>query len=170
MGGSLKRYFFMKGEEAMRVFKEDKRLCYFLAVLFVVDMFLGGCAAKINYSYDLAADFSMGKNYTWESGKFTYTYNRDFLIEKKVCYYADQYLKNKGFTLTPDKPDFVISMNYETEYYNPYKIQILNLYVYRTLSKELIWQGTAEGTINVDAASSDLAKAVKKILMKFPPK
>jgi hypothetical protein len=36
--------------------------------------------------------------------------------------------------------------------------------------KELIWQGTAAGTINADAASPDLAEAVKKILMNFPPK
>jgi hypothetical protein len=158
----------MKGEEAMRVFKEDKRLCYFLAVIFTASISLGGCAATIKYSFAPAADFSTGKNYTWESERVAISQYP--LIEKNVRYHADQSLKNKGFTLTPDKPDFVISMNYETEYYNPYKMRILNLYVYRIQSKEMIWQGTAEGTINADAASSDLAKVVKKILMKFPPK
>jgi hypothetical protein len=161
----------VKGEEAMRVFKDDKRFFYYLAVIFVAGMFLGGCAPTIKYSYDPAADFSMGKNYNWESGMFSNSQN--LLIEKNVRYYADQSLRNKGFTLTPDRPDFVISMNYETEYSNPYKMRILNLYVYRTQSKELIWQGTAEGTIgtiNADAASSDLAVAVKKILTNFPPK
>jgi hypothetical protein len=158
----------MKGEEAMRVFKDDKRLGYLVVVLFVAGMFLGGCAATINYSYDPAADFSTGKNYSWESGM--YANRQNLLIEKNVRYYADQALQNKGFILTTDKPDFVISMDYETEYSDPYKLRILNLYVYRTQSKELIWRGTAEGSINADAASSDLAVAVKKILTKFPPK
>jgi hypothetical protein len=113
-----------------------------------------------------AADFSTGKNYRWESGMFA---NRQsLLIEKNVRYYADQSLRDKGFTLTPDNPEFVISMNYETEYSDPYKVRIFNLYVYRTQSKEMIWQGTVGGSINADATSSDLAEAVKKILTNFP--
>jgi len=152
----------------MRVFMEDKWFCYSLAVIFVAGIFLGGCAATINYSYDPAADFSTGKNYNWESAKFSTRQN--FLFEKNVRYYANQSLINKGFTLTPDKPDFMISMNYETDSSDPYKVRILNLYVYRTQSQEMIWQGTAGGTINADAASSDLSKAVKKILTNFPPK
>ena len=158
----------MKGEEGMRVIKDHKRFCYSLAVIFFGGMFLVGCAATINYSYDHAADFSTGKNYNWESGK--YSARQNFLLEKNVRYYADQSLKSKGFTLTPDKPDLVISMNYETDYSDPYQVRILNLNVYRTQSQEMIWQGTASGTINADAASSDLAKAVKKILTNFPPK
>jgi Domain of unknown function (DUF4136) len=156
------------GEKEMRVFRNDKRFGYFLAVIFGAGMFVGGCAATINYSYDPVADFSMGKNYSWASGM---SRNRpDVLIEKNVRYYADQSLKDKGFTLTSDKPDFLISMNYESEYSDPYKVRVLNLYVYRAQSQELIWQGTAAGTIDADAASPDLAEAVKKILAKFPPK
>jgi len=64
----------------------------------------------------------------------------------------------------------MISMNYELEYLDPYKVRVLNLYVYRTHDKELIWQGTAEGSIEVDASSPDLAEAVKEILTNFPPK
>jgi hypothetical protein len=131
-------------------------------------MFLGGCAATINYSYDPVADFSTGKNYSWGSG---WVANRqEPLIEKNVRYYADRSLKDKGYILSSDKPDFMISMNYESEYSDPYKVRVLNLYVYRMQGKELIWQGTAAGTINADAASPDLAEAVKKILMNFPPK
>jgi hypothetical protein len=131
-------------------------------------MFLGGCAATINYSYDPVADFSTGKNYSWGSG---WVANRqEPLIEKNVRYYADRSLKDKGYILSSDKPDFMISMNYESEYSDPYKVRVLNLYVYRMQGKELIWQGTAAGTVNADAASPDLAEAVKKILMNFPPK
>jgi hypothetical protein len=137
-------------------------------MMFGASMFLGGCAATINYTYDPMAEFSTGKNYSWASG---WSANRqDPLIEKNVRYYADQSLKDKGFSLTPDKPDFIISMNYESEYSDPYRLRFLNLYVYRTQGKELIWQGTAQGTIKADAASPDLAEAVKKILTNFPPK
>jgi hypothetical protein len=137
-------------------------------MMFGASMFLGGCAATINYSYDPVADFSVGKNYSWGSG---WVANRqEPLIEKNVRYYADQSLKNKGYLLSSDKSDFMISMNYESEYSDPYKVRVLNLYVYRMQGKELIWQGTAAGTINADAASPDLAEAVKKILMNFPPK
>jgi hypothetical protein len=64
----------------------------------------------------------------------------------------------------------MMSMNYESEYSDPCKVRVLNLFVHRNQGKELIWQGTAGGTINADAASPDLAEAVKKILMNFPPK
>jgi Domain of unknown function (DUF4136) len=152
----------------MRVLRDHTWFGFLGAMIFGASIFIGGCAATINYSYDPVADFSMGKNYSWASGM---SRNRpDVLIEKNVRYYADQSLKDKGFTLTSDKPDFVISMNYESEYSDPYKVRVLNLYVYRTQSQELIWQGTAAGTIDADAASPDLAEAVKKILAKFPPK
>ena len=64
-------------------------------------------------------------------------------------------------------------MNYETDYYSPYKVRMLNLYVYAMQGNELIWQGTAEGSmkdIKADAVSPDLAEAVNKILTNFPPK
>jgi len=110
----------------------------------------------------------MGKNYSWTSA---WVANRqEPLIEKNVRYYADQSLKDKGYTLSSDKPGFMISMNYESEYSDPYKVRVLNLYVYRMQGKELIWQGTAAGTINADAASPDLAEAVRKNLINFPPK
>jgi len=152
----------------MRVFRDDTRFGYFLAVIFGAGMFLGGCAATINYSYDPVADFAAGKNYSWASGWLT---NRqEPLIEKNVRYYADQSLKDKGYSLTSDKPDFIISMNYESEYSDPYTLRFLNLYVYRVQGKELIWQGTARGTIKADAASPELGEVVKKILTNFPPK
>ena len=155
----------------MRVFRGETRFGYILAIIFGAGMILGGCAAKITYLYDPVANFSTIKSYSWAtewSGR-----RQDLLIEKNVRYYVDQSLKNKGFTLTSDKADFVISMNYQTGYNTPYKVQILNLYVYVMQGKELIWQGTAEGTIEdikAEAASPDLAEAVNKILMNFPPR
>ena len=100
------------------------------------------------------------------------TNRQESLIAKNVYNYANQSLNEKGFTLTADKPDFVISMNYELEYPElySYRVRILNLYVYGAQSKELIWQGTAEGSIKADAASPDLSVSVMKILANFPPK
>ena len=155
----------------MKVIMNYRRFGYFLAVIFGAGMFLGGCAATVNYSYDPVADFSMGKSYSWVSGSLADRV--DPLVEKNVRYYTDQSLKEKGFTLTSDKPDFMISTNYELEYSDPYKVRTLNLYVYGQ-RKGLIWQGTAVspilGTISADAASPSLAEAVKKILTNFPPK
>lgn len=161
----------------MGVFRDDTRLGCFLAMILGAGVFLGGCAATINYSYDPVADFSMGKNYSWASMDKNYSWasgpladQQEPLIEKNVCYYADQSLKDKGFTLTSDKPDFVISMNYTLDYQDRYKVRLLNLYIYRAKGRELVWQGTAEGSLKADAASADLAEAVKKILVNFPPK
>ena len=152
----------------MRVFRDEPRLGGVMAVLLGAVMVCGGCAAAINYSYDPTADFSTFKKYNWAQESLVS--RQDPLMEKNIRYYADKFLKDKGFTLTSDKPEFVISMNYALDYYDAYQLRLLNLYVYRTPGRELIWQGTAEGTIKADAASPDLAEAVKNILTNFPPK
>jgi hypothetical protein len=158
----------MRGEEDMRVYTNYRRFGYLLAVIFGAVIFLAGCGTAINYTYDPVANFSTGKNYSWAPG---FLANRqDSLIEKNVRNYADKSLKEKGFTLDVAKPDFVISMNYELEYADPYRVRVLNLYVYGAQSKELVWQGTAAGSIKADAASPDLAESVKMILANFPPK
>ena len=152
----------------MKICRDAGRFGSFLAMLVGASLLLGGCGASIHYSYDPAADFKTGKTYSWQSGGPA---NRQGpLIEKTVRYYADQSLKEKGYTLSSDKPDFILSMNYESEYSEPYKLRFLDLYVYRMPGKEPIWQGTAAGTIHADAASSDLAEAVNRILLNFPPK
>jgi len=152
----------------MRVFRNEMGVGYILAIIFGVGVILVGCAPTFNSLNDPVASFSTFKSYRWSTDSSTSRQNS--LIEKNVRYYADASLKNKGFTLVPDRPDFVIAMNYETDYYRPYELRVLNLYVYGMQTKEPIWQGTASGTIKVDAASPDLAEAVKNILMNFPPK
>jgi hypothetical protein len=152
----------------MRVFRGETPFGYILAMIFGTGMILGGCAATVNYFYDPVANFSMIKSYSWATESFVS--RQDSLVDKNVRYYINQSLKKKGFTLVSDEPDFVISMNCQTDYDNPYKVRKLSLFFYVMQGKELIWQGTAEGTIKADAASPDLAEAVNKILMNFPPK
>jgi hypothetical protein len=147
----------------------DKTECgHILAIILLAVMILGGCATTSKYSYDPRADFSTLKSYNWASVPLTAT--PEPLIEKNVRYYADQSLKNKGFTLTSDKPDFVISMSYESDYDSPYKMKKLYLFFHRAQGKDLVWQGWAKGGITADAASPKLGEAVKKILSNFPPK
>ncbi len=155
----------------MRVFRDEIRFASILAILFGAVVILGGCATVARYSYDHGADFSALKSYTWAPGSLAASDNP--LIDKNIRYYADQILKQKGFVLNSDNPDFVISMSYQSEYGSPYKLTGLYLYVSRGQGKELIWQGWAKGNIRdirADAASPELAEAVKKILANFPPK
>jgi hypothetical protein len=46
---------------------------------------------------------------------------------------------------------------------------MLTIDIQNTDSKQLIWRGTATGSISTDAASNDLKNAVQGILAKFPP-
>jgi hypothetical protein len=133
----------------------------------------GCCATKINYSYDLGMSFVGLKSYKWEPSSAS---ARHFsLVESNVRFIADQLLDKKGFNKSSEKPDFMISINYDYEigsYYCQYgpQLRMLTLNIYRVESKDLIWQGTAMGAINTDATSSDLKIAVQDILSKFPPK
>ncbi len=155
----------------MRILGGEKQVGYVLAIIIGASMILGGCAATITYFYDPAVNFSTLKSYSWATDPFVS--RQDSLVGKNVRYYVDQFLKNKGFTLVSDKPDFVISTNYQTDYDNPYKVRKLSLLVYLKQGNELIWQGTAEGTIKdikAEAASPDLSETLKNIMMNFPPK
>ena len=151
----------------MLVFRNERRFGYILAILFGAGMILGGCAPTFNSLHDPVANFSTFKSYRWTTE--SNISRREPLVERNVRFFADEYLKSKGFTLTSDSPDFWISMNYQLDYYTPYEVKVLNLYIYRMQGKELIWQGTAAGTIVADDASPDLAEATKKILANFPP-
>jgi hypothetical protein len=169
--GLLEKYIIPGGGKEMRTFMGETRFGFILAIILGASVILGGCAATINYFYDPVANFSTLKSYSWTTDPFGS--RQDSLVGKNVRYYVDQSLKNKGFTLVSDKPDFVISTNYQTDYDNPYKVRKLSLLVYLKQSNELIWQGTAEGSIKdikTDAPSPDLAEAVNKMLMNFPPK
>ena len=149
---------------------------------------LGGCAS-IKYSYDMKSSFSAPKNYAWAPSEATY--GKDPLLESNVQVLADQLLAQKGYVRISEKPDLVVTMSYEfdsSSYRDNYELRMLTLNVYQikpgmpspsdvpkmSMQKEnnveLIWRGTAFGSISTDAASADLKKAVHGILSNFPPK
>ncbi len=175
----------------MSRFKGRERLALIMTVFLSV-LIMGGCATAIKYSYDTKTSFPELKSYTWAPSS---AMNRqDPLLETNVQVLADQLLTQKGFTRMSEKPDLMMSMSYEFEngiYQYSYQLRMLTLNIYKikrdmpspsdmpkmsmqkenaTENKELVWRGTAFGTINTDAASADLKQAVQGILLNFPPK
>jgi hypothetical protein len=156
-----------EGGFLMSAFKRKERRAMIATVLLSV-MIMGGCAPTFKYSYDTKARFADQKSYSWAPST-----SLDRLVETNVQVLADQLLAKKGFNKVPENADLAITMNYEYESsinQNSYQLRMLNLKIYKTGNKELVWRGTAFGTINTDAASGDLKHAVEGILSNFPPK
>jgi hypothetical protein len=153
----------------MRGSKTITRFGSIFTILLAAGVILAGCATAINYSYDPAASFAGLKSYRWTTGMG----QTNDLVMKNVQYQADQILEKKGFSKTTENPDLLIWVNYENEIginQYGYQLRMLTLGVQKADSKQLIWQGSATGTINADAASGDLKKVVEGILANFPPK
>lgn len=154
----------------MSVFKGKERRAMIAALLLSVPI-MGGCAPTFKYSFDTQTRFAEQKSYAWApSSSLSQT---DHLLETNVQVLADQLLARKGFARMPEQADLEITMNYESDIYrnqNSYRLRMLNLNIYKTGNKELVWRGTAFGTINTDAASGDLRQAVEGILSNFPPR
>jgi hypothetical protein len=155
----------------MHGLKTIARLGSIITVLLAAAVMLAGCAAGINYTFDPAASFTGLRTYNWmTAGTMGQTTD---LVVKNVQYQADQVLGKKGFSKTPENPDMLIWMSYENEIginQYGYQLRMLTLGIQKADGKQLIWQGSATGTINTDAASGDLKKVVDGILANFPPK
>jgi tetratricopeptide (TPR) repeat protein len=131
----------------------------------------GGCArTAVQHSYGLSDYFTGLKNYQWRSPSALALSKQDALVDKNVQFIADQELKLKGYNRSSEKPDFEISVHYTQDIEAPYsyKLKMLTLNVYRMEDHAVLWRGTASGTIKINATSSDLEKAVQKILSNFP--
>ena len=153
----------------MSVFKGKERWAMVVAVLLAV--LIGGCATSIKYSFDTKTRFAEQKSYAWATSS---SLNQaEHLIETNVQVLADQLLAQKGFNKVSENADLVIKIGYGSYVYgyqSTYQLQELNLNIYKTENMELVWRGTALGTIDTDAASDDLKQAVQGILANFPPK
>jgi hypothetical protein len=112
------------------------------------------------------------KTYAWAPSTVGYG-GHDPLLEANVQVLVDQILEQNGFTRAAEGPDLLFSVGYETRTgysHESFLIGMLTLNVYRAEQKELIWRGTASGTIHTDAASGDLNRVVESMLSTFPPK
>jgi len=150
--------------------KTTARLGSIFTVLLAAGVILAGCATGFNYSFDPAAGYTGLKSYNWvTTGTMGQTSD---LVVKNVQYQADLVLEKKGFRKTTESPDMLVSVNYENEIginQYGYQLRMLTLGIQKADGKQLIWRGTATGTINADAASNDLKSAVEGILKSFPP-
>ena len=161
----------------LRIGKE--RVAPAVALLLTV-LILGGCTS-IKYSYDTGTDFSGLKTYAWAPAAGIYG-GQDSVLEANVRDLADQILGQKGFTKAAEKPNVFIFMTYEPELrfkiFEPeigypqdtHQLRMLTLNMYTSDKKELVWRGTASGSIATDASSSDTKHAVQGILSDVPSK
>jgi hypothetical protein len=154
----------------MRGLKKTARLGCIFTVLLAAGVILAGCATGFNYSFDPAVGYTGLKSYNWvPTGSLGQTSD---LVVKNVQYQADQVLEKKGFRKTAENPDMLVSVNYENEIginQYGYQLRMLTIGIQKADGKQLIWRGTATGTISTDAASGDLKSAVEGILKSFPP-
>jgi len=150
----------------MRLIDEKRRSGVMATVLSSV-LLMGGCTTY-KYAFDMKTSFSEQKTYAWAPA--TSANQTGHLLESNVQVLADQLLAQKGFKKVPEKADLTIKMGYDSAYRSSYELQGLNLFIYKTENSELVWQGTALGTIDTDAASGNLKQAVEGILSNFPPK
>jgi len=152
----------------MRALKTT-RLGSIFTVLLAAGFILAGCATAINHSFDPAASYTGLKSYSWVTGSLGQTQD---LVVINVQYLTDQALEKKGFRKTAENPDMLVSVSYENEIgiseYG-YRLRMLTLGIQKADGKQLLWRGTATGTISTDAASGDLKSAVEGILKNFPP-
>jgi hypothetical protein len=140
-----------------------------VAVVLLAVLFMGGCGTAIKYSYDDRTRFPEFKSYQWSTAYGIY--RQDFLLEANVQSLTDQNLAGMGMIQKSEKADLLISMGYEFDYGSySYQLRMLTLNISRADTNELVWRGTATGTIKTDAASGDLKKAVAMIMANFPPK
>jgi tetratricopeptide (TPR) repeat protein len=147
---------------------------FVLAFMVVWSFLIIGCSANtttINHSYSMGEEFRGLKNYKWIPASILVEAKKNSLVDENVRFIADQELWLKGFKKSDEKPDLWISIVYDYESVRPqynYQLRMLTLNVYRSENKELIWQGTVYGIIDIDVASNELKEALKNILSKFP--
>ena len=153
----------------MRAF-EGKTRWALMATVLSSALVMGGCTT-FKYAFDMKTSFAEQKSYAWAPA--TSANQAGHLLESNVQVLADQVLAQRGFKKASEKADLEVMTGFVSSSYRDkdiYQIEQLTLSFYRTEKKELVWRGTAFGTIKVDADSDDLKKAVEGILSNFPPK
>ena len=149
---------------------EGKTRWALMATVLSSALVMGGCTS-FKYAFDMKTSFAEQKSYAWAPA--TSANQTGHLLESNVQVLADQLLAQKGFKKASEKADLEVMTGFVSSSYRDkdiYQIEQLTLSFYRTEKKELVWRGTAFGTIKVDADSDDLKKAVEGILSNFPPK
>jgi hypothetical protein len=149
-----------------------------------------GVAQNVRYDFDKDKDFSKYKTYKWLPVNDA---NKADDLTAKALSAIDAELATKGLTKTDrDEADLYIvhptTIGSEEQFklhnkgwnYGPdwgswsFYIGQLDLSMYDSHTKELVWHGTASKTLDPKAKpekkQENINKAVKKLLKNFPPK
>lgn len=148
-----------------------------------------------NYDYNASYDFSKLHTYGWAD--IPARSDADPFVVKRVAGAVEAQLMGKGYTLAAGKPDFMVAtyvgrrtriqvtdFGYRygprAGWYGPggldvYEYEegslVVDVVDYRT--KDLVWRGTATGTVDPGASPEKKTKtineAVAKIFKDFPP-
>ncbi len=137
-------------------------------------------AQDVRYDFDKDKDFSKYRTYKWVPIKGADQV--DELMAKQLTAALDQELAKKGLTKTDaDTADrggwygYGGGMNTTTTYGSTSTIYIgqLDLSMYDSAQKQLVWRGKASKTLDPKAKpekrEKNIAKAVEKLLKNYPP-
>jgi hypothetical protein len=153
-------------------------------------------SVSTNYDYNMSYDFSKLRTYRWAD--IPSRADADPLVVQRVAVAVEAQLKAKGYTLAEKTPDFLVAtyVGRQTRIqvtdfgygYGPHRGWYgpggLDVYQYEEGSlvvdvvdnrtKQLVWRGTATGTVDPGATPEQKTKrindAVAKIFEDFPPK
>ncbi len=158
---------------------------------------------SVKQDYDKEANFAALKTYAWvavpttTTGSVQAALQRNGLLDKRIKESVNSQLSGKGYTQDANNPDFLVLYHTGAEdkvnvtdwgygygryggWYGgggvdvyQYKQGTLILDVIDAKSKQLVWRGFAQGTIDPDAPTEKrekrLNEAVTRMLSKFPP-
>jgi hypothetical protein len=161
-------------------------------------LLLPGCSlTTVNYDYDRDFDFPSLKEYRWLEIPTDFPASEIVLLRIKRA--VDEQMQMKGFSHSPESPDFLISLQgfrdiiregvergtayrgyrgYDRTYerhYDVYEYEegTLTLTIINAAGNNLIWQGSATGTIepnrSVEGREKNTQEVVAKLLANFPP-
>ncbi|MGH2569682.1 MAG: DUF4136 domain-containing protein [bacterium] len=161
-----------------------------------------GCAPSISVKedFDVEADFAALHTYDWvhvptdAAGSVQAALARNSLLDKRIKASVNGELSKKGYTENAESPDFLVLYHTGAEskvdvtdwgygygrYYGGGGIDVyqytegtLILDIIDAKSKQLVWRGMAQGTIDPDSPperrEQRLNEAVMRMLANFPP-
>jgi len=154
----------------------------------------GGPSVSINYDYDQSYDFSNMKNYAYLPIKSIGTVSE--LRVRRFIDAVNNELKNQGYVLTTDNPDFLIALHSATQqktdinswgygyggWYGGYRDIDVSHYTEGTIfvdivdpqTRNLVWRGTAQSEVDPSASADEqnrlFAQIATRLFANFPPK
>jgi hypothetical protein len=151
-------------------------------MLLTVGCYFGNVPPKVDYDYNVNADFSRLKTYNWNSEPGGIEFNQLAVYRIKKAVNAQ--LQSKGLLLSSNSPDFFIVMygaritqydltwrGYDSKLY--YDQGILKLAFYDAQSNDLLWWGQTRADLffglTPEEENTIVDQTVQEVLSKFPP-